>query len=93
MNGLYLGRSKKSNLRSILYSCVKGGGTNLVKKPGKIAAFIVVIAMVLGVYFPRSLVPHWENYRIISILYRADDWEDVRWFYPSLETWTGTEKH
>lgn len=44
---------------------------------------IVIIVMVLVVWlFPRPLVRHPDTCTIDSILYRADDWDTLRYYYP-----------
>ena len=42
---------------------------------------IIVIVLIIWL-FPRSLVQHPNTCEIVSILYRADDWDTLRYYYP-----------
>ena len=42
---------------------------------------IIVIVLIIW-FFPRSLVRHPDTCEIVSILYRADDWDTLRYYYP-----------
>jgi len=42
---------------------------------------IIVIVLVIWL-FPSSLVCHPDTCTIVSILYRADDWDTLRYYYP-----------
>lgn len=45
-----------------------------------LAAFLVLIAVY---FFPKPLVRDSETCNIVSILYRANTWDSLRWFYPT----------
>lgn len=46
---------------------------------------IVVFILIAAYFFPRSLVRHPDDCQIISILYRADTWDTLQYFFPTQE--------
>lgn len=53
-----------------------------LQKYGKRILLTVLLILLLIWFFPKSLVPHPQDSEIVSILYRADDWDTLRVFYP-----------
>ena len=49
----------------------------------KIGILIVVFIICVVYFSPKPLVRNVENSDIISVMYRDDTWEELRFFYPS----------
>lgn len=53
------------------------------RKINKIGILIVVFIICVVYFSPKPLVRNVENSDIISVMYRDDTWEELRFFYPS----------